>query len=261
MVMPQSQLLNLNITFKKEGGMMAYKYFNQYNYANIPYPSPTLPNATVSSGGCGVVCASMIVSNLTDKIVDPVAMAAYAQKKRARVVGGTDMNLLAKALCIDYPLTYRTTNDENQLLDHLRKGGMAVANVGGNRPGYTGVFSDGGHYVIVAGLNNDGRVIVLDPGLYNGKFNKKGRKGKVTVKGNECLCDMSVLAQDTANRSPAYWLFERKVEEVPEWMRKIIDDALVVGLITERHNPTEPATKWFVLAIALNLLKIVKGGR
>jgi hypothetical protein len=240
---------------------MTYKYFNQNNYPNVLYPSPSLPSATVKTGGCGVVCGAMIVSNLTNKTVDPKAMAAYAMKKGARVNGGTEMTILAKALCTDYPLNFSTTNDENALIAHLKEGGMAIANVGGNRSGYVGVFSDGGHYIVAAGLTGDGRVIVLDPGLYNGKFNKKGRKGKVDVRGNECLCDMSVLAQDTANRSPAYWLFERKVEEVPEWMKKIIDDALAVGLITERHNPTEPATKWFVLAIALNLLKIVKGGR
>lgn len=50
-------------------------------------------------------------------------------------------------------------------------------------------------------------------------------------------------------------------EEVPEWMKKIIDDAMAIGLITEPHNPNEPATKWFVLAIALNLLKIIRGGK
>ena len=240
---------------------MAFKYYNQNNYSNVPYPSSALPNATVKSGGCGVVCASMIVSNLTDHVVDPRAMASYAQRTGARVVGGTDMNRLAKALCVDYPLNFRATNDENALLSHLQSGGMAVANVGGNRSGYTGVFSDGGHYIVVAGRASDGRVIVLDPGLYPGKFNKWGRKGKVAVRGNECLCDMSVLAKDTSNRSPAYWLFEREVEEVPEWMKKIIDDALAVGLITERHNPNEPATKWFVLAIALNTIKLLRGGK
>ena len=49
--------------------------------------------------------------------------------------------------------------------------------------------------------------------------------------------------------------------EVPEWMKKIIDDALAAGLITERHNPEEPAKKWFVLAIVLNAIKIIKGGK
>lgn len=240
---------------------MGYVYYNQNNYPNVPYPSTSAPKATVKSGGCGPTCAAMIVSNLTSEVVDPKAMATYAIQKKARVAGGTDMHVLSKAIAADYGLTYATTNDESVLLQHLRSGGMAIANVGGDRPGYKGVFSDGGHYVVVAGIAQDGRVIVLDPGYYAGKYNKSGRKGKVAVRGNECLCNMSVLAQDTANRSPAYWLFERKVEEVPEWMKKIIDDALAAGLITERHNPTEPATKWFVLAIALNLLKIVRGGK
>ncbi len=240
---------------------MTFKYFNQNNYANVPYPSPQLPKATVKSGGCGAVCASMIVSNLTHQTVDPRAMAAYAIRKGARVTGGTDMNTLAKALRQDYGLPFTTTNNESVLLDHLRGGGMAVTNVGGNRTGYKGVFSDGGHYIVVAGLESDGRLIVLDPGLYPGKFNLSGRVGKVKVVGNYCITDINVLGKDTENRSPAYWLFERKVEEVPEWMKKIIDDALAAGLITERHNPMEPVQKWFVLAIALNMLKVLRGGK
>lgn len=43
------------------------------------------------------------------------------------------------------------------------------------------------------------------------------------------------------------------------WKENIVDDALTAGLITERHDPDEPATKWFVLAVCLNLLKAVKG--
>ena len=65
---------------------------------------------------------------------------------------------------------------------------------------------------------------------------------------------------DPGKNFPWIQLFKdlREGMEVADWMKKIIDDALTVGLITERHNPTEPVQKWFVLAIALNLLKIVK---
>ena len=239
---------------------MSYKYYNQNNYANVPYPSPDLPKATVKSGGCGVCCASMIVENLIAHQIGPKLMATYSINKKARVSGGTDMNALAKAISADYGLILDITNDELILLNHLRKGGMAIANVGGNRGGYVGVFSSEGHYIVVAGLNSEGKVIVLDPGYYPGKFNLAGRKGKVTVSSNQCVCDISVLAKDTENRSPAYWLFERKVEEVPEWMKKIMSDAKAVGLITSEHNPNDPATKWFVLAFALKVIEIVKGG-
>lgn len=39
------------------------------------------------------------------------------------------------------------------------------------------------------------------------------------------------------------------------WKEKIIDDAIEAGLITERHDPDEPASKWFVLAVLLNATK------
>lgn len=189
---------------------MAYKYFNQNNYQNVPYPSPTLPKATVKSGGCGVVCGAMIISNLTNKTVNPVEMAEYSIENGARIAGGTDVDILAQAICRDYDLEYSTSNDETELLEHLRKGGMAIANVGGSRPGYVGVFSDEGHFIVVAGLRGD-KVVVLDPGYYPGKFNLKGRAGKVTVSGNECLCGIEVLKSDTSNRTTQYWLFTGQV--------------------------------------------------
>ena len=59
------------------------------------------------------------------------------------------------------------------------------------------------------------------------------------------------------------WADLKKRLEGPQvaepWKEKIIDDALKAGLITERHNPDDTATKWFVLAVCLNLLQKVRG--
>ena len=43
-----------------------------------------------------------------------------------------------------------------------------------------------------------------------------------------------------------------------DWKLNIIQEAKAAGLITSDHDPDEPATKWFILAIALNILKVVK---
>lgn len=55
------------------------------------------------------------------------------------------------------------------------------------------------------------------------------------------------------------WVELKKRLEGPQvaepWKEKIIDDALKAGLITERHNPDDTATKWFVLAVLLNYLE------
>lgn len=154
----------------------------------------------------------MIVANLTRQDIDILTFAQYAIKNGARVNGGTDMRKLANAICRDYGLTCETTNNANILLQHLTAGGMAIANVSGNRQGYIGVFSDSGHYIVVAGANGD-ELAVLDPALYGGKFGIAGRKGKVTVSGNICYCDISVLAKDVYGRNPAYYLFNRQTEE------------------------------------------------
>ena len=47
------------------------------------------------------------------------------------------------------------------------------------------------------------------------------------------------------------------------WKEKLMQDAAKAGLIdgNHGHKPDEPATKWFVLAVAINLLKVVKGGK
>lgn len=57
-------------------------------------------------------------------------------------------------------------------------------------------------------------------------------------------------------------LEEKQMPEVPAWKKKIMDDAAKAGLIDPAagHAPDEPATKWFVLAVGLNLLRALKGG-
>lgn len=51
-----------------------------------------------------------------------------------------------------------------------------------------------------------------------------------------------------------------EAKQVEQWKLDIIKNAKAAGIITDDHNPDEKATKWFVLAVALNLLKIIRGG-
>jgi len=209
-------------------------YYNQNKYANVPYPAPGYPDATVKSGGCGVCCASMIVEGLTGQAFPPETSAAYAIKAGARVPGGTDMRLLGTCLSRDFELICRKSDRAEELLAHLGSGGWAVANVGGDREGYTGLFSDAGHYVVARGTASDGRVCVWDPGKYEGKYSKPGRKGKVTVSGDDCLVDVSYLDADCANRSPRYYLFgkEKNMQEVTVKIGNTEVPAKLIGEVT-----------------------------
>ena len=93
----------------------------------------------------------------------------------------------------------------------VRTGGAAVIHVGGDREGHIGVFSHGGHYVAAISEDRDGRIVILDPSFFEGKYEEEGRKGLVEMKNRViALCDMQVLIDDTANREPHYHLFWRK---------------------------------------------------
>lgn len=181
--------------------------YSQRDYADVAYPSPALPRATVASGGCGVCCASMVLENLGAGALPPPAMAEFAMGCSARVVGGTDMGILGNALAAKYPVKWTLTASIDKVLAAVeRKGAMAVANVG-----KAGLFSDSGHYVVVWGAEG-GFVSVLDPYLYSGKFEKPGRKGKVTLSGKVAR----VSARDLDRDSKKYYIFEKTGDEEME---------------------------------------------
>jgi hypothetical protein len=233
---------------------LVIKYYNQRNYNNA-YPSPSNKSATIASGGCGPTCAAMVVETLTGQSFPPPMAAKFAIDHGARISGGTSMHKLSRSISNAFGLEYSVTSDEQILKQHILNGGLAIANVGGNRPGYIGVFSNEGHYVVVGGFVND-TVSIYDPGLYAGKFNKAGRKGKVGIVGHECKCNISVLAKDTENRNPSYYLFSKKEAKkvtenktVSEWAKNA-QKWVIENKISDGKNPKEPVTReevWVML--------------
>lgn len=231
---------------------MDYIYWNQRNYPDIPYPSSAHPDATILSGGCGISCGAIIISNMTNTQVDPPYMSNYAQNCNARVAEGTDMTILATNMCKDFGLSFTSTADINELYNHLKSGNMAVINVSGDRAGWTGVFSSAGHFVVGATVIDDGRFGILDPAYYTGKFDIAGRAGKVEMDGNLCLCDVDVIQQDTVNRDPAYWLFKGGIN-MEQWKIDAVQNALNEKIITQNHDPSEAIDMGTLCAMLCNL--------
>lgn len=231
-------------------------YYNQYNYPNVPYPSPMLPKATVKSGGCGVCCASMVLEATTGIRIPPEKMAPYAISVGARVNGGTDMHRLAEKLSEDYGIPFTEYNRIEGLISVLRAGGVAICNVAGDKAGHKGIFSNGGHYIVAAGIAADGRIIIYDPGMYEHKYASAYRRKYVEVSGARLLVDAEVLDKDCEGRSPRYYLFEgsntmtqerfnelakvwqdnenpayQSLADVPEYWRSDVEELIAAGAI------------------------------
>lgn len=186
--------------------MIAYR---QRDYPDIAYPSRADPDATVRTGGCGPVALSILLANLAGITLAPAAAALYAMRCGARVSGGTDMSLLGANAARDYGLRRVRTDDTETLLRALRKGAAAIVNVGGDRTGHRGILSAGGHYLVALGAAGS-TVILVDPGMYPGKYLAPYRAEKTALLGEAITVSAETLASDCENRSPRYHIFTKE---------------------------------------------------
>ncbi len=192
-------------------------YLNQNDYPDIKYPtnasdrtSGSYLEGTIESSGCGLCSLCMVVDRLTLKKLDLSECRDLSLQHEANLKVGTNMKVLGPVIAQMYDLTYSQTDDENELVQCLEKGGAAIINVGGDHDDHIGVFSDVGHYITAIGYS-DGKVRILDPAYRKGKYDTEGRKGKVIDKEGILFTTLDVLHDDTANRTPGYYLFNNEV--------------------------------------------------
>lgn len=188
---------------------MEYKFYNQNDYPNIPYVYDN-PKSSVASSGCGLCACCMVVENLLGVSFTPAEAVEMALACGARDDTGTELSVLAPAVCEKFGMTCEFTNDAGRMLQFLQNGeGMAVANSGGDREGWTGIFTHGGHFMALAAAKGR-QITVLDPSVKPTKFDEPGRAGKVKLEGNLVYVDIAILAKDCDNRTPSYILFRKK---------------------------------------------------
>lgn len=193
-------------------------YINQQPFTNVEYrtniedpESETARKGTFADSGCGLCSAMMVVDRLTlDRLsMDDAIRLSYDTGANHKV--GTDMKLFGPALAEKYDLEMETTDSLEVLEEWLSKGGCAIINVGGNHDDYVGVLSDIGHYVFAFAWTGE-EFMILDPAYRPGKYDVEvpAQKGKVYDDGKILYVRPNVIAEDTAVKSPAYYMFRRR---------------------------------------------------
>lgn len=126
-------------------------YYEDTNYGN---------HGTVASHGCGITSLAMVYSYLLDKEISPDELAAKYGRYNTEV--GSDYGLFNNTAA-DYGLVVeKQTYNWNDVYTALLNGHVVIAN-----PTNPSIFTDGGHYIVLAGLTEDGKIIVRDPSIYN----------------------------------------------------------------------------------------------
>lgn len=190
-------------------------YLNQRDYPHIPYPyeppenDPSNTASNISKSGCGLCSLCMIVENLTTRRLDLRDCLDLALQVNATTPKGTNMRILGPVAAEKYGLTYKTTSDPQVLAEHLRKGGMAIAHVAQSPDREAGLFSHGGHYIVVVAYDGQD-VCILDPSYATEKYEEPFRAEKIRVDRPFLYCAMDTLMEATQLREPHFYLFARK---------------------------------------------------
>lgn len=151
--------LNRESSVTESGYVEAYtevpQYFQTY------YPKLMYGNTSVRRGGCGITCVSMVLTYLLD---EEVGIEELVQKYyRYKVQEGSSYNLFYDS-AEDYGVTVTTkpVYDWKTVKKALENGQVVIAN-----PRSQSIFTEGGHFIVLAGLTEEGKIVVRDPNLYN----------------------------------------------------------------------------------------------
>lgn len=173
-------------------------YYNQMDsrWANHPYPAPGYEDKTCGTSGCGTTCGAMIVSSCREKIT-PDVMCDISRENGYRVPGGTDDGLFSY-IAKRWEIEMKTLHSSYEAHQACKEGYFVVICCA------AGLWTTGGHFILAVGAN-DTDIEIYDPYLYNGKFDRPGRQGKVRLEGVSAWVEINTFkANSNAQRFYAF---------------------------------------------------------
>lgn len=162
-------------------------YFNQLDerWANRPYGTDN-----IGGYGCGPTSMSIVMSSLTDDIVDPVEMAEWAYETGGWCSKSGSYHSLIPNAAKAWGLNVEggTASEPQRIVDALSQGKLVVAIM------LKGHFTSGGHFIVLRGVTSDGQIMVADPASYS---------------RSQKLWDLSIILNEASKRAGAggpFWI-------------------------------------------------------
>ena len=150
---PQEETAHSTPAHAWRKGEVPFLYQIDPQWSEEPYAG-----GNIHENGCGPTCLSMVYISLTGKTdLDPAAMARLSEQNGFTVDGMTDWALMTDGAAM---LGLRSTElpaSVDAVRAELEAGRPVICSV---RPGD---FTTTGHFIVLAGLTDDGQVMVRDP--------------------------------------------------------------------------------------------------
>lgn len=162
----QDALRHAKLYYKQKGVFLSGKeiniggrkviYYNQYDYGSTPYGS-----STIADSGCGPTAVAIVLSTLLNEEITPPQVGDYLADNGYLLKGGTNRAGFADVFN-EYGVEYETmTETSENIINALKDGNMIVYSVGPSE------FTQGSHFIVLTGLDDEGNVLVADPGSYD----------------------------------------------------------------------------------------------
>ncbi len=198
----------------KLGTYKGLTYYSQADkrWAKKMYSSINDKSQTMLASGCGPTAAAMIVSSIKGEITPPVMgdlFVKYGYRSRNSGTYWSGFKWIADVFDIEL----QQTSSFNTMLKKLKDNNYVIASC------KEGLFTYGGHFVVIVGINGD-TLKIYDPYLYNGKFTTSTRKGKVTLKGNTVYISTSNFKKYANTKG--YFCYKNERDTVKENNKDIV---------------------------------------
>lgn len=202
-----TNILNTILSMNVEGNLNIYDTINledlqEYpeGYADIPYYNQTdkrwgikrYGNTTILDGGCGPTSLAMVISGLTENKVTPdiVANWSYANGHRAEGLGSYWSLITAGGSYYGLSVEAVSRKDPNSIINALSEGNPVIVSMG------RGHFTNGGHFIILRGITEDGKILVHD---------------SASVKRSNKEWDLSIIMNESSTNGgvdgSSFWIF------------------------------------------------------
>ena len=158
-----------------------FYYYDQTDY-DYPYGDDT-----IAWSGCGPTCFAMVASTIKGRQITPVDAVKWCGNEHYMMGVGTYWSYFPAA-ADHFGITLERqlgANETSAVISALRQGKYVIS---AQKPG---IFTRAGHFIVLAGVDSSGRIIVYDP---NG--------------GNHYVGEPFTMSQISASGTQ-YWVFDK----------------------------------------------------
>ena len=143
-----------DITFSNAATPVVYYNQTDARWGNKPYGK----TSTIGRAGCGPTALAIAVASLTNNKVTPYDVAQWSAANGGLCEGSGSYHSLIPNGGQHYGLTVTSIGrDGKKLVEALQSGKLVIAIMS------KGHFTSGGHFIVLRGVTEDGKILVADP--------------------------------------------------------------------------------------------------